>query len=92
MPEKWIKIDEFRTYQSRKKNKRKIIYKGDSIYPNIPSSAEAVHNALCASIYRFSNDGPHFETEIMDSQKLAQLTTLSWHRKLCYDILAIFVL
>ena len=51
-----------------------------------------MHSALCAFIYRFSNDGPHFEAEIEDSQKLAQLMTLSQHKKLCHDIVAIFVL
>ena len=28
-----------------------------------------MHSALGASIYRFSNDGPYFEAEIVDPQK-----------------------
>ena len=39
-------------------------------YPEVPGLAEAVHSALDASIYRFSNDGPHFKAKIMDPQKL----------------------
>ena len=50
-----------------------------------------MHNALCASIYRFSNDGPHFEAKIVDPQKLAKVASLSQHRKLCHDIV-LFVL
>ena len=54
--------------------------------------AEAAHNALDASIYSFSNDGPHFKAEIVDPKKnMAQLVTLSRHRKLCRDIVVIFV-
>ena len=37
----------------------------------VPGSTEVAHNALGASIYRFSNDGLHFEAEIVDPQKLA---------------------
>ena len=61
----------------KKKHKRKIkikikiIYYGDSSYPDIPRSTEVVHSALCATIYRFSNDGPHFEAEIVDSQAMS---------------------
>ena len=32
--------------------------------------AEVAHNALNASIYRFSNDGSYFKAEIVDLQKL----------------------
>ena len=63
------------------KNKR-IIYKGDSSYPNVLGSVEAAHSGLCASINIFSNDRPHFEAEIVDPQKLAQKTSLSRHRKI----------
>ena len=56
------------------------------------SSAEAAHIAQCASIYRFSNDGLHFEAKIVDSQKMTQLKTLSRHRKIFRDIVAIFVI
>ena len=62
-----------------KKNKRKIIYKGDSSYPDVPSSGEAVYSAQCASIFRSSNDGLKFKAEVVHSQKLSQLTTLSRH-------------
>ena len=51
-----------------KKNKRKLLYKGDSSYLYVPGSAEVAHNALRAYIYRFSSDGPHFEAEIVDPQ------------------------
>ena len=44
--------------QKKKKGKKKeIIYKGDSRYIDVPGSAKAGHSVLCASIYRFSNDG-----------------------------------
>ena len=32
------------------------------------SRVEAAHSALCASIYRFSNDGPKFEDKVVDPQ------------------------
>ena len=38
---------------------------------------EALHNGLGASIYIFSNDGPHFEAEIVDPKTLAQMESLS---------------
>ena len=42
---------------------------GDSSYQEIPSLAKSTHDALGASIYRFSNDGLHFKAEIVDPQK-----------------------
>ena len=48
--------------------KRKIIYKGDTSYPNVPCLVEAVHSALCASIYRILNNGLKFDAEVVDSQ------------------------
>ena len=35
-------------------------------YLKVPSFVEAVHSALDASIYIFSNDGPHFKAKIED--------------------------
>ena len=35
-------------------------------YLEVPGFAKAVHSALDASIYRFSNDGPHFKAKIVD--------------------------
>ena len=75
-----------------KKKKIKIIYKGDSSYPDFHGSTEATYSSLCAFIYRFSNDGPHFEAEIVDPQKLAQMASLSRHRELCRDKVTMFVL
>ena len=46
---------------------------------------EAVHNALDASIYRFSNDELHFKAEIVDPEKFWP----NW--SLCRDIVFIFV-
>ena len=79
------------------------MYKGDSSYPDIPSSAEAAHSALCAFTYRISNDGPHFEVEIVDPQKLTHVASLSrqsnyvcppallWLTMLCRDsVLCLF--
>ena len=40
-----------------------------SSYQQVPSLAEVVHRALDTSIYRFSNDGPHFKAEIVDPLK-----------------------
>ena len=66
-----------------KRNKIKIIYKGDSSYPNVSGLIEAEHSALCAYIYRFSNDGPYFEARLVDPQKLAQVASLSQHWFVC---------
>ena len=52
-----------------KKTKNKIKYKGVSSYLEVLGLEEAAHNALDASIYRFSSDGTHFEVEIVDLQK-----------------------
>ena len=35
----------------------------------VPGLAEAAHNALGASISRFSNDRPYFKAEIVDPKK-----------------------
>ena len=45
-----------------------------------------MHSTQCAFIYRFSNDRPHFEAEIVNPQKLAQVASLSGQKKLCRDI------
>ena len=65
--------------KKEKKNKKKLLYKGDSSYLYVPGSAEVAHNALRAYIYRFSNDGPHFKAEIVDPQNWPK-------RHLCHDI------
>ena len=54
---------------------KKIKVKVKIMYKEIPATKKflilekVVHNALDASIYRFSNDGSHFKAEIVDSQK-----------------------
>ena len=55
--------------KNKNKNKSKNNIQGDSCYQEVPGLAEAAHSALDASIYRFSNDGPHFKDEIVDPQK-----------------------
>ena len=44
-----------------------------------------MHIALCASIYRFLNDELHFEAEIVDPQKLAQVASLSRHSSVSFS-------
>ena len=59
---------------------KKINIQRSSSYPEVPSFAKAAHSVLDASIYRFSNDGPHFKVEIVDLQKF-------WPNRLfCHDI------
>ena len=47
------------------------MYKGVYSYPDIAGSTEAMHSALGASIYRFSNDGLHVEAKIVDPKKIS---------------------
>ena len=42
------------------------IYKGDCSYPSVLGSVIAVHIAICASIYRFSSNGPIKKVEVVD--------------------------
>ena len=61
------------------KEKKNSIQRSSS-YPEVHGFAEAAHSALDVSIYRFSNDGPHFKAEILDPQKF-------WPNRLfCCDI------
>ena len=61
-------------------NKIKIkIYKSLQL-PRRPGVAEDAHIALEASIYRFSNVGPHFINCVMDPQN----SSPNW--SLCHDI------
>ena len=48
---------------------------------------EAAYNALDVSIYRALNDGPHFKAQNVDPKIIA----LSRQRKLCHDMVLIFV-